>query len=604
MRTTLLWPIFFLLLTAPLHAVEKPQGISKFKTEVRVELENGPATLADLPQTTPDTDAFIAQLKGLSHGSIQLEQSRTGVSQHFVVRDVTGKRLGVFRTVSAGGAIEAEVMLMDPDHFFNLAPAIKVVIKQGKKKVEGYLQQFEGSQPGKVPRPDSSFVQQIQKIGILDILLADEDRATGNIVIREGILVPIDHNNTLLTVDADHFGLDITKRLIEPPFWRRAYPRAANRPVWLNRLQFLSWAQKPWTVDSIAFVKNWDAKHVAQDLKQKFAVSEGAIGLMISLDTWLKKGVEAGLTLEQIGAPIYNTKGIFQDVFHLARTARLEDALEYAGVEYDLLQAVELTRQQLLNKSADDRSLSHIQTMFAANLNTLYDRRIALIKNALNADQVDEYYSEVWLNLLFQDEIHEWLRTHQEIPKEKLRMMPCSRTKRQAPDLEVETPLPCVVDALQLAKKLTAARLERDSTSVAAALREDLHQAFLVHFYYVSSLLGAKPGTEEYLRMAQFLRVQIERSNELLIPGVVWNADQNLQMSKMNLSDVIMALSLARKRALQEGEYYKERLGTPWIAFAAPKYVGDYLDRFQQLRRQLEKGQIDQAQFNDLSTQM
>ncbi len=120
----------------------------------------------------------------------------------------------------------------------------------------------------------------------------------------------------------------------------------------------------------------------------------------------------------------------------------------------------------------------------------------------------------------------------------------------------------------------------------------------------MSSLLAAKPGTEDYLRVAQFLRTQIERANELLIPGVVWDADQNLQMSKMPLSDVIMAISLSRKRALVEAEYYKERLGAPWIAFAAPKYVGDYLGRFQQLRRQLEKGQINQEQFNDLSSEM
>ncbi len=193
---------------------------------------------------------------------------------------------------------------------------------------------------------------------------------------------------------------------------------------------------------------------------------------MIALDIWLKKGMEAGLTLEQIGSPIYNTKGIFQDVFHLARTARLEDALEYAGVEYDMLQAVELTRQQLLNTDAEARTPENIQSIFTAHLNTLYDRRIALIKNSLSADQLNAYYSEVWLNLLFQDEIHEWLRTHQEIPKEKLRMMPCSRTKRQAPDLEIETPLPCVVDALQLAKKLTAARLERESGSVAGPLEK------------------------------------------------------------------------------------------------------------------------------------
>ncbi len=217
MRASFLWVM--LLLVGSLEALEKPQGISKFKQpETRVELENGSATITDIPQATSDTEAFIALLKTLSNGSVQLEQSRTGISQHFIVRDTQGKRIGVFRTLTAGGAIEGEVMLMDVNHFFNLAPAVRVGIKQGKKKIEGYLQQFEASQPGKIPRPDSSFVQQIQKIGILDILLADEDRGTGNIVIREGVLVPIDHNNTLLTVDADHFGLDIAKRLVEPPF--------------------------------------------------------------------------------------------------------------------------------------------------------------------------------------------------------------------------------------------------------------------------------------------------------------------------------------------------------------------------------------------------
>ncbi len=588
------------LLAAPLQVYALGAPVTTDKALVSA-LEPGPVIITDVgPSFTVRMEPFSASIRSLKNATLQAERSRVGVSKHLILRDSTGQRIGIFRSQDVGGQIEAEIAVLDPINFFDLSPVVSVKLKQGKKKVEGYLQRFEISRPTAPSMGYSSFVQQIQKIGILDILLINEDRNIGNLVIKEGVLIPIDHNKTLLTDDGEHFGLDVAKRLSEPPFWHRVYPRAVHSPVWLATRQFLPWSQKPWTPQSEAFIQQWNVDQVIKELRGQFAVSEGALGALKAMDTWLKKSAAAQLTLEQAGAPIYNSKSIFQDIYHLVRYARFEDAMEYAGLEYDMLVAIELTRHQLRNSSGRVQTPSDIQNLFDSILNKLMDRRIALIQGKLSPQEKDEYMSEVWLNLFFEDELHQWLREHEDLPKEKLRMMGCRNARKHTPgELEEGAPLPCFVEVLELSNKLIASRMEKESGSVAAALREGLNHAFLVHFSYVSALLAAKPGTEDYLRMAQFLRLQIDRSNELLIPGVTWTSEQNIQMSKMPAADVVAVIALVRKKALEEAGYYHEKLGSAWLAFAAPKYIDDYLDRAQQLRRQVEAGQLDTAKFNE-----
>lgn len=516
------------------------------------------ATLVEVGASYTQTgEAFAARIRPLCDRALPIERARTGTSNHFVVYDIEGQPLGIFRRLKDGGTVEAELMVIDQEGFFGIPPSVAVTFRFGKEEVCGYLQRYDVSNGKEAPSAQFLLTEQLQKLGVLDILLLNEDRHARNILVKEGSLIPIDHNLSLLATDSEHKGLDLTKRLAQPPFWEPVIPHLYNEPLWLaNAGRLRGYTHRPWTPAVRSFVSQWDVAKICEQLKERFGVSEGQITLMQAMDLWLKKGITAGLALDQIAEPVFRNRGIFEPIFHEIKTARFEEGFKFAGLEYDLLQAIELTRQQL----RDGGDTSRAAAIFENNLHVVFDRRIALIQGRLSSDDRDAFLAEIWLNLFYREEIEEW---------------------RRGPNQADPMALPLVIDVLEVAKKLTIARFEREWGGVANGLRDNLKEAFYVHYSYFCGLYEAKPGTEEYLRTVQFLRAQIDRFDELLVSGVIWDSRQNSRMAHMPLSDVAAAIALAKTRARAEASYYQEQLGGAWQALVIPQLIDRALDDVQ-----------------------
>lgn len=364
-----------------------------------------------------------------------------------------------------------------------------------------------------------SLTYQLQKVGLLDLLNAKSSQNADRALLMTGVFVPEDYEKR---------GLDIHQRLQEVPFSQVALPWLKSEPFWLVTEPFKFYANRPWMPQIRPLVDQWMA-----DLSEsQCGESELCIKKIMSL--WVNKGIAARLTLAQIGKPLYSAN---------------------EGIEYDIQQALNLTRHDLRSISEEDAV-----ALFFKHCDTLFDRRIALITGKLSAVDKDQYQAELWLNAMF---------------------------RKHLKQVDESVPLPCFAETLELVQQLVTQRLELESEGVAAALRQDQSYAERVFANYFNLLASALSNPKEYLRITQFLRLQMEYFNDMIIAGHVWDSEVTLRMSRMQINDVVTAIKIAKAHALYEADFFQEQLGDSWISYEAPKHIRHALDKVEELRLNL-----------------
>lgn len=511
-------------------------------------------------------------LRSRSGGAFRFLHVGDAARVQLLVVDETGQRFGRFFSDGTGGAMKLQLQSISPENFFDLEPIVPVVLAAGKEKHTGYLQRIPVDNPQDVSETKRSLAREIQKVGILDVLFINQGNDALNVVVAGGRLIPTDHLCCVLNQP----GLDLTKRLMDPPFLAPLFGEGLHRPFWLRRSErFVGFARKPWHDEVKAFVLNWDVVKELERMDELPGVRNDRLELLRAMHLWLKKGVEAQLNLEEVSLPVYGARGIAQDIPQLVKTARVEDAAQYAGLEYDLLLAIQKTRLDAVQTKEGEA----LHDQFYRHLSELFDRRIALIKGKLKPDALDGFYSEIWLNMFLRYEL-------------------ASRLALAQSGEPGAVPAACLPDVLDLAKQLTALRVSKEYGSEASGMRDSLESVFRIFKYYAATLYEAEPGTPDYLRMSQFLRRQIDQFDDLMVPGVIWEPHQNRVMSQMPIQDVVVAVEMVRAEAKRQAEQFQEKLGANWTALVALQSVDGALERMRVLREQLSDGRITQEQFD------
>jgi len=171
----------------------------------------------------------------------------------------------------------------------------------------------------------------VQKIGILDLQIINNDRHEGNILFqRKGNsykLIPIDHGFSL--------------------------PHALDRAwfEWMNWPQ----AKQPFSSESLAYIERIDVGKDTKMLEKKLGMSADDLRPMKISTTLLKKGAARGLTLHQIGQMVCR-----------------EDLNEPSLLEKMVEEATEKV------KLTDNESLAEQETKLLEVLSRLMDEEIAV----------------------------------------------------------------------------------------------------------------------------------------------------------------------------------------------------------------------------------
>jgi len=184
-------------------------------------------------------------------------------------------------------------------------------------------------------------VEDVQRIGLLDIRLLNTDRNDSNILVRDGShrLIPIDHG--MILPDC----CEISEQDI----------------VWM------SWphAKEKWTPACLEFIKALDIDSEAMILEKYNLVGEKSVRLMKCATLLLKIGAERGLTLFDIGQMLYRQKleepSVFEEIlsrvsqrFDVARGLKPSSDAEWGCafvkcVAWEIESAVEEVLRENLN---------------------------------------------------------------------------------------------------------------------------------------------------------------------------------------------------------------------------------------------------------------
>ncbi|MDP1835355.1 MAG: hypothetical protein Q8K75_05430 [Chlamydiales bacterium] len=522
-------------------------------------------------------EAFASKLRDLKGVALEAERAETGISHHVIIIN-EGVALGIFRSWEVDHGIEAGLLLMDERNPFDLAPAVKVTLSVFGEKVSGYVQKFEATSAATSADHQSSLTYQIQKIGLLDLLLANGDRHEGNVVLKEGRFIPIDHNLSIFSLIKENRGLDVAAAVAKPPYMILPLPGLYNSPFWLVGNSFKQYAAAPWSPELCTLIEQWNPEVFSKELRARFGTSEATLNLLKVMSLWVKKGVSANLTLEQMGKPLYFAKGLQSFTIH----SHFEDAWKIAGIEYDIQKAIVTTRKAIREGSSADA-----KSLFFENLEILFDRRIGFIKGSLSKEEVDAYYAEVWLAAFYRDHL-----PYKDLDASADEAQSCKC------DANGSIPLPCVIEVIELSQQLLVLRLQREYGSVAAGMRDDFELVHWMFHNYVRILKEAVPGSDDYLRMAQYLRLEIEHFDEMMLPGVSWEPSVAAKLAHMSVSDVQTSIKLVKAWAQHEADFFNEKMGDKWIAFTGPKLISKAIKRVQYLRSELKEGRITQQEFD------
>lgn len=197
------------------------------------------------------------------------------------------ERTQYFTGIQTGEAAYREVAayLIDDEKFFGVPKTALVQLSPQKKfknrsKV-GSLQEFVENDGASWDIGPSAFpVDEVHKIGILDLYTLNFDRHGGNILFKEddekGIsLIPIDN------------GFSLPDTLAIPNLW----------------FEWMTWSQskKPFSQKSIEFLQRLDiAKHVEM-ISKELHIRPECLRVMTVMGHLLKKAVASGLSLYDIG---------------------------------------------------------------------------------------------------------------------------------------------------------------------------------------------------------------------------------------------------------------------------------------------------------------
>jgi len=264
----------------------------------------------DQPQDVPQQPELLKRVEeGLVHYPPELCEE--GINGTYFLRDSNGQRIAVFKpkdeegsspnnpkgspddkdhsnrgiAVGDGALREVAAYLLDAEHFSEVPQTFMATLHhptfQNQHGVaiakEGSLQQFVDNDGSCEDYGPIFPVEQVHKIGILDMRLFNSDRHGGNILVRgsaaeEMELIPIDHGLTL------------------PPTLDHAW------------FEWLHWPQAkvPFGKESLRYIEGIDVEKDVATLRS-LGLQEDAIRTMVISTTLLKKGAAAGLTLFQLG---------------------------------------------------------------------------------------------------------------------------------------------------------------------------------------------------------------------------------------------------------------------------------------------------------------
>jgi len=190
-----------------------------------------------------------------------------------------GTKMGYSFSASAA-AREQAAYLLDRTGFYGVPKTTQIIHRNGGNVRLGSLQEYienEGScgdfGPSQFP------VDEVHKIGILDLQILNTDRHDGNILVTEGMkLVPIDHGFSL------------------PPIDELATATESLRFEWMNWPQ----SKKPFSPAALQHIASFDIDESCKVLK-RIGIENSSILTFRICCSLLKKGASAGLTLNQIG---------------------------------------------------------------------------------------------------------------------------------------------------------------------------------------------------------------------------------------------------------------------------------------------------------------
>jgi len=288
----------------PLRIVERKYDVND---PCILELENEPQNIE--PKEQPKPELLVEVEEGLEFYPPELCDE--GVNGTYFLKNKNGNIVGVFKPsdeegnsrnnpkksdesqFANRGIIEGEGALrevasykMDKDNFASVPETFLTTLYHPNFQTDqpdggkfGSLQRFVDNDGASWDIGSSRFpVREVQKIGVLDLRIFNNDRHGGNILMRESDrgdieLIPIDH------------GLSLSKSLDHAWF------------DWLNWPQ----ANQPFHEEILRYIEKIDIEEDARILFE-LGISSESVKTMIVSSTLLKKGAASGLTLFDIGS--------------------------------------------------------------------------------------------------------------------------------------------------------------------------------------------------------------------------------------------------------------------------------------------------------------
>lgn len=300
--------------------------------------------------TKRETNSFIMKIReGLKLFSPELITE--GVNGSYFLKDIHGNNIAIFKPEDEEGKSpnnpkkshsfssfqgiypgegptkEVAAYLLDQDRFYGVPMTLFVEIKHpiflntGSTK-KGSLQEYVENDGASWEIGSSFFpTSEVHKIGILDIQIINLDRHGGNILFRntgnDYKLIPIDN------------GFSLPHSL-------------KNNSIWF---EWMNWKASRYPFDSRTkqFIQNIDLERNISMLKQKINLHPECLKMLKVGTTLLKKGVEAGLTLFDIGSLLCSTDQNQPSKLDLL----LEKAKKLSGIHDEFPFFVSLLDQEL-----------------------------------------------------------------------------------------------------------------------------------------------------------------------------------------------------------------------------------------------------------------
>lgn len=544
MRTAILLLSFLVLQFNPSYAWEEARIDSVADTEL------------------PFSNSFHTQMSLLEGKEIQVQILDEGISQNLILRKKGGSPFGIFRRAQSGGIAEAMVLYLDRENFFQFAPVVKLTLFLNGKLVDGYLQRFEKSNED-APQPHLSLQEEIQRIGLLDLLLLNRDRHRGNFLLRDGTFVPIDHNLTLLNDHLDNAPeLNLTERIEGEVFSFPILHRAIHKPFWWNRPELRQYIRRSWTPAARSWILEWDPQKFTKSLQEKFNLSSDSALLLKVMGLWVKMGVAANLNLEQLATPIYGP-----DTYYF--TPPIESNVENFQSIWPMIHIDYLLRLVLHNtrNAVDQREIppEELESTFFMHLKTAFENLIALLKETASVQEKQMQAEEAWMHYMRGDVYEEIFEPY----------TPSNRHKSQPSLADASQQLHAMhpkkqKSILDLAQDLTFQRYLTSYGSIEKALA-DYQDAYWIFYTYVESLIEAfNEGRMD--EMQDLLRDQLQRPQQLLLPGVLWGSEMHMRMLNLPREKLIEKVRQTRERVRRDANYYVHPDREAWMRLVASKY--------------------------------